>query len=112
MIRRLIEFDFPIREVSAEAVREKNIHQGHISSLHIWWARRPLAASRTTAFAALVPDPATLLEPIPEYVDFLLDVLKSAPNENPGENAGIRARKRLLQFTAGLAPWEAMRDEN
>lgn len=55
--KRLIEVDFPLREVSEESVREKNIRHGHISTLHIWWARRPLAASRATALAALLPDP-------------------------------------------------------
>ena len=50
---RLIEVDFPLREVSEHSVREKNIRHGHISTLHIWWARRPLAASRATALAAL-----------------------------------------------------------
>jgi adenine-specific DNA methylase len=53
---RLIEVDFPLREVSEASVREKNIRHGHISTLHIWWARRPLAASRATALAALLPD--------------------------------------------------------
>jgi adenine-specific DNA methylase len=53
---RLIEIDFPLRAVSEESVREKNIRHGHISTLHIWWARRPLAASRATALAALLPD--------------------------------------------------------
>jgi adenine-specific DNA methylase len=53
---RLIEADFPLKEVSEESVREKNIRHGHISTLHIWWARRPLAASRATALAALLPD--------------------------------------------------------
>ncbi len=52
--RRFIEESFPVREVSAIAAREKNIRHGHISTLHIWWARRPLAASRATAYAALV----------------------------------------------------------
>lgn len=55
--RRLIEEAFPVREVSTESVREKSIRHGHISTLHIWWARRPLAASRATAYAALVPAP-------------------------------------------------------
>jgi len=54
MDRRLIEVSFPIREVSEESSREKNIRHGHISTLHIWWARRPLAASRATIYAALV----------------------------------------------------------
>jgi adenine-specific DNA methylase len=55
--RALIEVDFPIREVSEESAREKNIRHGHISTLHIWWARRPLAASRASILAALTPVP-------------------------------------------------------
>lgn len=55
-MKKLIEIDFPLRTVSEESVREKNIRHGHISTLHIWWARRPLAASRATALAALLPD--------------------------------------------------------
>ncbi len=54
---RLIEVALPVREVSAESVRDKNIHHAHISHLHIWWARRPLPASRAVVFASLVPDP-------------------------------------------------------
>ncbi len=54
---RLIEVALPVREISAESVRDKNIHHAHISHLHIWWARRPLAASRAVVFASLVPDP-------------------------------------------------------
>src|SRR5437870_13573554 len=54
---RLIEVALPIREISAESVRDKNIHHAHISHLHVWWARRPLAASRAVVFASLVPDP-------------------------------------------------------
>ena len=53
--KRLIEETFPVKEVSAESIHEKNIRRGHISTLHIWWARRPLAASRATAYAALIP---------------------------------------------------------
>ena len=52
--KRLIEETFPIKEVSAESRREKNLRHGHISTLHIWWARRPLASSRATSYAALV----------------------------------------------------------
>ncbi len=50
--RRFIEETFPVKEVSRHSAREKNIRHGHISTLHIWWARRPLAASRATAYAA------------------------------------------------------------
>ncbi len=77
--RRLIEADFPLKAVSEQAAREKNIRHGHISTLHIWWARRPLAASRATALAALLPDP-----------------------EDP------RERQKLLHLVAGIAPWEVV----
>ena len=56
--KRLIEVDLPIRRISAHARREKSIRHGHISTLHIWWARRPLAACRAVLCAALWPDPA------------------------------------------------------
>lgn len=56
--KRLIEVDLPIRRISAHARREKSIRHGHISTLHIWWARRPLAACRAVLCASLWPDPA------------------------------------------------------
>ena len=56
--KRLIEVDLPIKRISAHARREKSIRHGHISTLHIWWARRPLAACRAEICAALWPDPA------------------------------------------------------
>ena len=55
--RRLAEVDFPIAEVSKHAVREKSIRHGHPSTLHLWWARRPLASSRAVLMALLLPDP-------------------------------------------------------
>src|SRR5437660_520082 len=55
--KRLIEVDLPIFRISAHARREKSIRHGHISTLHIWWARRPLAACRAVICAALWPDP-------------------------------------------------------
>ena len=61
--RRLIEVDLPIKRISAHARREKSIRHGHISTLHIWWARRPLAACRAVICAALWPDPADKLCP-------------------------------------------------
>ncbi|MEM2086202.1 MAG: DUF1156 domain-containing protein [Archaeoglobaceae archaeon] len=54
-MRAFIEESFPIKEVSEISRKEKNIRHGHISTLHIWWARRPLAASRATSYAALIP---------------------------------------------------------
>jgi putative DNA methylase len=62
MKKSFIEVSFPVKEVSKESVREKNIRHGHISTLHIWWARRPLASSRATAYAALIPAPENDLE--------------------------------------------------
>src|SRR5215469_1487580 len=62
--KRLIEVDLPIKRISAHARREKSIRHGHISTLHIWWARRPLAACRAVICAALWPDPADPLCPV------------------------------------------------
>ena len=55
--KKFIEEHFPIKEVGAESSREKSIWFGHISTLHPWWARRPLAASRATIYASLIPAP-------------------------------------------------------
>jgi len=52
--KRLIEDYIPIKKISAEASREKSIRHGHISTLHLWWARRPLVAARAAVFGALV----------------------------------------------------------
>ena len=57
--RRLIEAAFPIKQVSLDSVHEKSVRHGHISTLHIWPARRPLAASRAALLATLLPDPGT-----------------------------------------------------
>src|SRR5260370_41367208 len=55
--KRLAEVDFPIAVVSAHSAREKSIRHGHPSTLHLWWARRPLAACRAMLLALLLPDP-------------------------------------------------------
>jgi putative DNA methylase len=57
MKERFIEYDLPLAEISEQSAREKNIRHGHPSTLHIWWARQPLASSRATAFATLIDDP-------------------------------------------------------
>lgn len=57
LAKKLIEVAMPIKEISAESVRDKSIRHGHISTLHLWWARRPLPVSRAVVFASLVPDP-------------------------------------------------------
>jgi putative DNA methylase len=61
--KRLIEVDLPIKRISAHSRREKSIRHGHISTLHIWWARRPLAACRAVICATLWPDPVDPLCP-------------------------------------------------
>src|SRR6478672_1529188 len=61
--KRLIEVDLPIKRISVHARREKSIRHGHISTMHIWWARRPLAACRAVICAALWPDPGDPLCP-------------------------------------------------
>lgn len=57
MTRRLIEEELPLRVVNAESAREKSLRHGHISTMHLWWARRPLAMSRAVVFGTLLPDP-------------------------------------------------------
>src|SRR5829696_5329107 len=56
---RLIEHAFPLKQTSLDSVHEKNVRHGHISTLHIWPARRPLAACRAALIATLLPDPGT-----------------------------------------------------
>ena len=56
--KKLIEVALPLEAINAASAREKSIRQGHPSTLHLWWARRPLAASRAVLFARLVDDPS------------------------------------------------------
>ena len=58
--RKLIEVDLPLDEINRESAREKSIRHGHPSTLHMWWARRPLAACRAVIFASMVDDPVLL----------------------------------------------------
>src|SRR6266851_9759830 len=60
--RRLIEVAFPLKQTSLDSVHEKNVRHGHISTLHIWPARRPLAACRAALIATLLPDPGNAEE--------------------------------------------------
>jgi Adenine-specific DNA methylase containing a Zn-ribbon len=94
-MKRLIEVEgaFPLAEVSKESRREKNIRHGHISTLHIWWARRPLAASRTTIFAALMPADNFDLRAMKELI------AQMAPWEavKDGDSHVIRQARALLK---------------
>ena len=72
-VKKLIEVALPIKEISAESVRDKSIRHGHISTLHLWWARRPLPVCRAIVFASLVPDP--LDDNCPEAFKYAVEYL-------------------------------------
>jgi putative DNA methylase len=60
--KKLIEVGLPLVAINAESAREKSIRHGHPSTLHLWWARRPLAACRAVLFSSLVDDPDNSME--------------------------------------------------
>jgi putative DNA methylase len=94
--KRLIEVDLPIKRISAHARREKSIRHGHISTLHIWWARRPLAACRAVICASLWPDPVDVTA---SEVDTAKQDGKSLElNTCPGAFRDF-ARKEMLKWT-------------
>src|SRR6516164_4556363 len=87
--KKLIEVSIPLQAINKESAREKSIRHGHPSTLHIWWARRPLAACRAVLFAQLVDDPS------------------ACPDEFPTKQAQDAERDRLHRLIAALVPWEA-----
>lgn len=93
MKRKLIEVALPLETINRESAREKSIRHGHPSTMHLWWARRPLAAARAVLFAQLVDDPS------------------SRPNEFPTEEAQRAERERLHGIIEDLVVWENVRDE-
>jgi putative DNA methylase len=86
--KKLIEVALPLEAINKESAREKSIRHGHPSTLHLWWARRPLAACRAVLFASLVDDPA------------------SCPEEFPSEAAQNMERERLFDIIEQLVKWE------
>ncbi len=110
--RRLIEVDLPIREISAHARREKSIRHGHISTLHIWWARRPLAACRAVVLAALLPDPADrdCPEAFRTKAAEALRRFRDAAGGPPVNDTPEGLRQALLDFIARFANWDASTD--
>ncbi len=101
MKKSFIEADFPIKGVSEESAREKNIRHGHISTLHIWWARKPLASSRASIYAALTPDPKDEEERI-KRAQFIYDLSKWENSLN--KNLVEKARKDILEANGGIPP--------
>lgn len=122
--KRLIEVDLPIRRISAQARREKSIRHGHISTLHIWWARRPLAACRAVIAASLWPDPADANCPeafrdvarhwMKKWVTDHIGKLSSESQsrfisfqKNPGKlSDNLELRAALLDFIADFSDWD------
>lgn len=107
--KRLIEVDLPIREISAHSRHEKAVRHGHISTLHIWWARRPLAACRAVILAALLPDPVDPLCPTQfrtgaaTLLQGLRDLYGGAPKPLVDP---LELRAALLAFIAQFSNWE------
>lgn len=92
--RKLIEVALPLEAINREAAREKSIRHGHPSTLHLWWARRPLAAARAVIFAQMVDDPESVLE------------------EFPTPEAQESERQRLFGLIEELVKWENTTNED
>ena len=91
--KKLIEVALPLDAINAAAAREKSIRHGHPSTLHLWWARRPLAAARAVIFAQMVDDPG------------------SRPELFPTEQEQERERQRLFELIEELVKWENTTNE-
>lgn len=91
--KKLIETALPLDAINAASAREKSIRHGHPSTLHLWWARRPLAAARAVIFAQMVDDPA------------------SVPEEFPTPEAQEAERQRLFAMLEQLVLWENTADQ-
>jgi putative DNA methylase len=109
MLKRLIEVALPLKEISEQSAREKSIRHGHISTLHIWWARRPLAACRAVVFASLIPDPDG--QECPEsFRTLVMQQLGRSEFKPKGESNGKPAedtpRNRCSEFIKQLVKWE------
>ena len=87
--KKLIEVDLPLDDINAESKREKSIRHGHPSTLHLWWARRPLAACRAVIFASMVDDPS------------------SCPDEFPSVEEQHAERNRLHDIIRKMVKWES-----
>ena len=91
--KKLIEVAIPLEAINAASAREKSIRHGHPSTLHLWWARRPLAAARAVIFCQMVDDPSAV------------------PEEFPTEEAQENERLRLFALISELVQWENTTNE-
>ena len=91
--KKLIEVALPLEAINKESAREKSIRHGHPSTLHLWWARRPLAAARAVIFSSLVDDPS------------------SHPEEFSTEEEQSAERQRLFALIEDLVKWENVNNE-
>ena len=91
--KKLIEVALPLEAINAESAREKSIRHGHPSTLHLWWARRPLATARAVIWSSLVDDPS------------------SHPEQFPTQEDQQRERERLFAILTKLVKWENSNDE-
>jgi putative DNA methylase len=102
---KLIEVALPLEAINVASAREKSIRHGHPSTLHLWWARRPLAAARAVIFSSLVDDPDS-----PDALPAFVEACRALPI---GPNAKVTdtPRMRLFDFIERLVTWEATTDE-
>ncbi len=101
--KRFIEVAFPLEQVSLDSVHEKNVRHGHISTLHIWPARRPLAASRAALIATLLPDPGNAQERQAIYRRMAGKVIETVEDEHV-DGRTVARRKRETQ--GGILHWK------
>ncbi len=101
--KRLAEVDFPIAVVSRHAAREKSIRHGHPSTLHLWWARRPLAACRAMLLGLLLPDPCDTHCP-KEFKEKAREVLPRV--QGPVGPKDEDLRRALLKFMGDFSNWD------
>ncbi len=105
--RKLIEVSIPLDEINKQSAREKSIRHGHPSTLHLWWARRPLATARAVLFAQLVDDPSVRED------DFIAEAREKG-YEDPEGWAGHRIkqeRERLFDLITRMVDWDNLGDE-
>src|SRR5262245_13402707 len=108
--KKLIEVALPLDDINAASAREKSIRHGHPSTLHLWWARRPLAACRAVLFSSLIDDPDQ--EGVP--AELLAEIDRLPAPELPGWQElplGEQRRQRLFRFIKLLVQWESSKDE-